>query len=85
MERSGVISKVTEPTDWCAGMVPVPKKNGKVRICVNFTALNKNVCRERFILPTVDESFLSPPSLLSSLSLKVIYTHFTYCIYYNLG
>ena len=56
MERSGVVSKVTEPTDWCAGMVPVPKKNGKVRICVDFTALNKNVCRERFILPTVDES-----------------------------
>ena len=30
MENMGVISKVTEPTPWCAGMVAVPKK---VRSC----------------------------------------------------
>jgi len=28
--RPGVILKVSEPTAWCAGMVIVPKKNGKV-------------------------------------------------------
>ena len=28
MESLGVISKVDEPTEWCAGMVVVPKKNG---------------------------------------------------------
>ena len=31
MERLGVITKTEEPTDWCAGMVVVPKRNGKVR------------------------------------------------------
>ena len=69
MERTGVISRVTEPTEWCAGMVPVPKKNGKVRICVDFTALNRNVCRERYILPTVDESLakLSEGKVFSKL------------------
>ena len=61
MERAGVISRVTEPTEWCAGMVPVPEKNGKVRICVDFTALNRNVFRERYILPTVDESLAKLP------------------------
>ena len=34
MEKLGVISKVTTPTEWCAGMVVVPKPNGTVRICV---------------------------------------------------
>ena len=24
MQRTGVISKVTEPSDWCAAMVPAP-------------------------------------------------------------
>ena len=35
MEELGVISKIDEPTDWCAGMVVVPKANGDVRICVD--------------------------------------------------
>ena len=39
MEKLGVITKIEEPTDWCAGMVVVPKQNGKVRICVDLTKL----------------------------------------------
>ena len=35
MEKLGVISKINSPTDWCAGMVVVPKSNRKVRICVD--------------------------------------------------
>ena len=31
MEELGVIKKVEEPTEWCAGLVVVPKANGKVR------------------------------------------------------
>ena len=45
MIRQGVISPVTTPTDWCSGMVPVPKPNGRVRICVDLTNLNKAVER----------------------------------------
>jgi len=30
MESIGVISKVDEPTKWCAGMVAVPKKSGAI-------------------------------------------------------
>ena len=37
MEQLGVISKVSEPTEWCAGMVVVPKSSGGVRICVDCT------------------------------------------------
>ena len=46
MEKLGVISKVTTPTEWCAGMVVVPKPNGTVRICVDLTKLNQSVCAE---------------------------------------
>ena len=28
MEAIGVISRVTQPSQWCAGMVVVPKSNG---------------------------------------------------------
>ena len=55
MEREGIIEKVTEPTEWCAPMVPVIKKNGKVRICVDLKKLNGNVKREHFMLPNLDD------------------------------
>ncbi|KAL0150323.1 hypothetical protein M9458_054431, partial [Cirrhinus mrigala] len=57
MERMGVISKVTEPTAWCSGMVVVPKPTkNKLRICVDLTPLNAAVKRERHILPAVDQT-----------------------------
>ena len=56
MEQLGVISKVDEPTDWCAGMVVVPKQDSKACICVDLTKLNESVHRERHILPSVDHT-----------------------------
>ena len=44
METMGVISKVDQPTAWCAGMVIVPKKSGELRVCVDLKPLNKRVC-----------------------------------------
>ena len=55
MESLGVISRVEAPTDWCAGMVVVPKANKRVRICVDLTKLNENVRRERHPLPAVEQ------------------------------
>ena len=37
MQALGVISRIEEPTDWCAGMVVIPKQSGEVRICVDLT------------------------------------------------
>lgn len=56
MEEMGVISTIEKPTDWCAGIVVVPKPNGKIRLCVDLTKLNESVCREKHILPSVDQS-----------------------------
>ena len=46
MESLGVISKVNDPTEWCAGMVVVPKTSGNVHICVDLKALNESVMRD---------------------------------------
>ena len=56
MLQQGVISPVTVPTAWCSGLVPVPKPNGNVRLCVDLTQLNKAVQREIHPMPSVDES-----------------------------
>ena len=54
MESEDIIEKVTKPTDWCAGMAPLQKKNGDVRICVDLKNLNKSVRREHYPLQTLE-------------------------------
>ena len=56
MESLGVIMKVEEATEWCAGMVVDPRNNGKVRICINLKPLNETVNREIHPLPAADET-----------------------------
>ena len=49
LESQGIISKQTEPTDWCAPIVVARKKNSnRIRLCVDFSPLNRFVKRERF-------------------------------------
>jgi len=69
MESIGVISKVTEPTAWRAGMVVVPKRSGDVRICVDLKALNESVMRETHPIPKVDNTLaqLSGAAVFSKL------------------
>ncbi len=55
MERLGMIEEVFEPTPWCAPMVPVTKRNGEIRICIDLKRLNEAVIREKYVLPTLDE------------------------------
>ena len=46
LERQGLISKVDQPTDWCAPIVAVQKSNGDVQVFVELTKLNDQVKRE---------------------------------------
>ena len=46
LESQGIIEPVNHPTDWCSPMTVVEKKNGKVRVCVDFTRLNQALKRE---------------------------------------
>lgn len=56
MKEEGVITPIHAPTEWCAPIVVVPKRNGTLRVCVDYTELNKFVSRERLQLPSVEES-----------------------------
>ncbi|XP_036001498.1 uncharacterized protein K02A2.6-like [Fundulus heteroclitus] len=70
MEQQGVISKVEQPTEWCAPMVVVPKRTSeRVRICSDLTQLNKSVLRERHQLPSVENTLgqLSGAKVFSKL------------------
>ena len=55
MVCNGVIEPVDKPTEWCSPMVPVVKKNGKVRICVDLKEVNKAVKRPHYSVPTFDD------------------------------
>lgn len=56
MEDEGIIEKVTQPTEWCAAMVPVLKSNKReVRLCADLRKPNKAVKREKYVLPRVEE------------------------------
>jgi len=49
-----VIRDVKYPT-WLANTVPVKKKNGKWRMCIDFTDLNKACPKDDFPLPRIDK------------------------------
>ena len=55
MESEDIIERVTKPTDWCAGMVPVQKKTDDIRICVDLKNLNKSMRREHYPLQTLED------------------------------
>jgi hypothetical protein len=47
---TGFIQSVEEAT-WLSPIVIVPKKNGKLRICINFRKLNAAIKRDPYPLP----------------------------------
>ena len=70
MEKLGVISKVDLPTDWCAGMVVVPRPYGRIRTCVDHTKLNQSVLRKTYPLPKIN-------NLLAQISESKFFTKLT--------
>ena len=45
---------VIEYPKWLANVIPIPKKDSKVRVCVNFRDLNKASPKDDFPLPHID-------------------------------
>jgi hypothetical protein len=52
--EAGFIKEVFHPT-WLANLVLVKKKNGKWRMCVDYTSLNKACPKVPFSLPRIDQ------------------------------
>ena len=46
--------KVVNYPEWFANVVAIPKKDGKVKMCVDFRDLNKNNPKDDFPLPHID-------------------------------
>ena len=46
--------KPVHQAGWIANVVPIPKKDGKVRMCVNFRDLKKAYPKDDFPLPHID-------------------------------
>ena len=53
LKRVGAIKEVFYP-EWLANTVAVKKKNGKWRVCVDFTDLNKACPKHPFLMPWID-------------------------------
>ena len=53
LKKAGAIKEVFYP-EWLANTVMVKKKNGKWRVCVDFTDLNKACPKDPFPMPRID-------------------------------
>ena len=54
LKQSEAIKNVFYP-EWLANTVVVKKKNGKWRVCVDFTDLNKVCPKDPFPIPQIDQ------------------------------
>ena len=50
--KAGVIHEV-QFSEWLANVVMVPKKNGKWRMCIDFTNLNKACLKDDYPYPAL--------------------------------
>jgi hypothetical protein len=51
---AGFIEEVHHPV-WLANPVIIPKANGKFRMCINYTSLNKACPKDPYPLPRIDQ------------------------------
>ena len=54
-ESDGVLTPVTEATDWVSSMVIVQKSSGQTRICINPKDLNTEIRCQYYPMPTIEE------------------------------
>jgi hypothetical protein len=54
LEKAKVIREVMHPT-WEANPMVVPKPNGSMRMCIDFTDLNKAFPKDPFPLPRINQ------------------------------
>ena len=53
--QQNILAPVQKPTPWISSMVVVPKKDGKLRICLDPRDLNRAIRREHYPLPTIED------------------------------
>ncbi|XP_054727437.1 uncharacterized protein LOC129237061 [Anastrepha obliqua] len=70
LRQDGIIRPSNSP--YASAIVLVRKKNGKIRLCVDYRALNKLTVRDNYPLPLIDDciDYLENKKFLSVLDLK---------------
>ena len=70
MLEAGIISPSASP--WASPVVVVPKKDGTLRVCIDFRQFNQVLVKDSFPLPRVEDLFatLGKAKFFSSLDLK---------------
>lgn len=71
MLNAGLISESFSP--WASPLVLVRKKDGSLRLCIDFGLVNKKTIRDSYYLPRIDESMnaLAGAHFVSVLDLKL--------------
>ena len=54
LKEARAITKVLYPS-WMSNTIVIKKKNGKWRLCVDFTSLNYACLKDCFALPKIDQ------------------------------
>ena len=79
LEKQDIIEKVpdTEHTDWVSPIVVVPKKDGRIRMCVDMRAANTAIKQIRHPIPTVKDISmeLTGAKFFSKLDMSQAYHH----------
>ena len=73
MLSAGVIRESHSP--WAANIVPVRKKDGKLRMCIDYRQLNKRTIKDAYALPRIDDilDILNGKKWFSVIDLKAGY------------
>lgn len=74
-EKQGIIRPFT--SDFASLIVLVKKKNDSYRLCVDYSLLNKNIIRDRYPLPLIEDQLdqLQDARVFSTLDLENRFFH----------
>ena len=71
-KRRGIVRNSNSP--WASALCPVRKKDGSIRMCIDFRRLNDATRKDNFLLPTlqelIDKLGQSKPKFLTSIDLN---------------
>lgn len=68
-----IIERVEGPTEWVSPVVPIIKKSGEVRLCVDMRRANEAILRERYPLPIIEEILDAVRGCKCTLDVKLAY------------
>ena len=55
LQRLDIIEQVNGPNSWVNPIVAVPKKDDKIRLCLDMRRANEAIIRERHVIPKVED------------------------------